>query len=388
MRLTMILAVTATLIFGALPVSCRVNGPGSGTIELGAVYNLDGSQSVLDVPSFNGSKLAVSQLNENGGVLGRELSLRSLNGESDVASLRAKTEAFLEENPDIVALLGLSDTDMVLAAAPAAATAGRVFLTSGATSPKLPAQVPDWLFLACFGDNVQAAAGAEWSYNELGVRTALVLYDPNESYPNLLQGYFVDRFEELGGTVTGTHAIEPRADNVELPELGNPGLVFLSVETADDAARVIPLLREAGYDGPILGGDGYDAESVWSESSDIENVYFSTHVYLGADSPSPKVRAFLDAYGQAYPGEKPSAFAALGYDAVGLLAAAIEATGEATPEAVRDGLAGIENYKGVTGTISFTDGSRIPKKSVTILQVTGGKQRFVAEVLPQSVPQP
>lgn len=388
MRLTMVLAGTAGFVLATVAVSCTDAGSGSDAIQLGTVYNLDGSQSVLDVPSSNGSQLAAEQLNENGGVLGRELVLRSLNGESDVDNLAAKTATFLDENPDVVALLGLSDTDMVLAAAPAAAMAGKVFLTSGATSPKLPAQVPEWLFLACFGDNVQAAAGAEWSYNELGARSALVLYDPNESYPQLLQGYFVARFGELGGTITGTHEIQPREDNVVLPELGNPDLVFLSVETADDAARVIPLLREAGYDGPILGGDGYDAESVWSESSDIENVYFSTHVYLGSDSPRPKVLAFLDAYHAAYPGEEPSAFAALGYDAVGLLAAAIEAAGKATPEAIRDGLAGIENYEGVTGTISFTNGSRIPTKSVAILQVTGGKQQFVAEVVPQSVPQP
>jgi branched-chain amino acid transport system substrate-binding protein len=387
MRLTMVLKSTAAIIFAALAMSCRA-GFGSNAIELGTVYNLTGSQSVLDVPSSNGSKLATSQLNDEGGVLGRELLLRSLNGESNVDSIGAKTAAFLDENPDVVALLGLSDTDNVLAAASAAAMAEKVFLTSGATSPKLPEQVPEWLFLACFGDNVQAAAGAEWSYDELGVRTALVLYDPNESYPMLLQEYFVDRFEELGGTVTDTVAIQPRADDVELPELGDPDLIFLSLETADDAARVIPLIRDAGYDGLILGGDGYDAASVWSETSDIESVYFSTHVYLGPDSPRPEVLAFLDAYGEAYPGQEPSAFAALGYDAVMLLAAGIEAAGEATPDAVRNGLAGIENYEGVTGTISFTDGARIPTKSVAILQITGGQQQFVAEVVPQRVPEP
>lgn len=384
MRLTMVLKSAASVTFAVLTVSCS----GSNAIQLGTVYNLTGFQSVLDVPSSNGSKLAASQLNEDGGVLGRELELRSLNGESNVDGLAAKTAAFMNENPDMVALLGLSDTDMVLAAAPAAALAEKVFLTSGATSPMLPAQVPDWLFLACFGDNVQAAAGAEWCYNELGVRSTLVLYDPNETYPVLLQGYFVDRFEELGGTVTATAAIQPRADDVELPGLGTPDLIFLSVETADDAARVIPLIREAGYEGAILGGDGYDAETVWSETSDIESVYFSTHVYLGPDSPSPKVLAFLDAYGETYSGQEPSAFAALGYDTVMLLAAAIEAAGQATPAAVRDGLAGIQNYEGVTGSISFTGGAHIPTKSVAILQVAGGKQLFVAEVVPQSVPQP
>jgi hypothetical protein len=71
--------------------------------------------------------------------------------------------------------------------------ADRVFLTSGATSPKLPGQVPEFLFLARFGDNVQAAAGAEWAYRQLGERTALVLHDPDQTYLGL----------ELTGEVRG-----------------------------------------------------------------------------------------------------------------------------------------------------------------------------------------
>ncbi len=253
-----------------------------------------------------------------------------------------------------MALLGLSDTDMVLNAAPPAAAHDRVFLTSGATSPKLPEQVPDYLFLACFGDNVQAAAGAEWAYNELDARKVAVLYDASESYPILLHEYFVTAFESLGGTVTLDEIIDPQANDLSIPDLGDVDLLFLSLETADDAARVIPLVRESGYTGPILGGDGYDAESVWDALTDVKDVYFTTHVYLGADNPNPRVGAFLDAYAAAYPDEDPSAFAALGYDAVGLLTAAMENTGEATPKGVLDGLAAIDGYEGVTGTISFS----------------------------------
>jgi branched-chain amino acid transport system substrate-binding protein len=364
------------------------NGSDSESIVLGVIYNLEGYQAVLDVPSSNGSQLAAAQLNERGGVLDRTLSLISLDGKSDVADLQEATREFLGEFSHLVALLGLSDTDMVLAAAKSVAADRKVFLTSGATSPKLPAQVSEWLFLACFGDNVQAAAGAEWAVDQLGARRALVLYDPSKSYPDLLQGYFIQRFEGLGGEILASYAIQPNAQDFDLPDIGEPDLVFLSVETAEDAARVIPILRNAGYAGPVLGGDGYDAEPVWSELPSIDDVYFTTHVYLGAENPNPKVGAFLDAYNKAYPNQKPNAFAALGYDAVALLAAAIEAAGDATPEAVREGLSSIESYEGVSGTISFAAGSRIPTKSVTILTVVNGRQKFVTEVVPEIVPPP
>jgi len=100
------------------------------------------------------------------------------------------------------------------------------------------------------------------------------------------------------------------------------------------------------------------------------------------------VKAFLDAYGAAYPGQAPSAFAALGYDAVYLLAAALERAGQAAPAAVATGLSGLEDFKGVTGTISFQGDNRIPTKSVTILQVADAEQSLVAEVTPQGVPNP
>ncbi len=357
-------------------------------IAIGAVYNLSGAQAVLDVPSSNGSMLAVSQINAKGGVLDGKLSLVPIDGRSDPAVLAAATSSALSSNPNMAAFVGLSDTDQVLAAAPLAAAVKRVFLSSGATSPDLPRQIPEFLFLACFGDNVQAAAAAEWAYGDLGARSAAILYDPSLTYTDLLQGYFADRFASLGGTVATSAAFDPRATPLQVPPTGDVDIVFLGVQTADDAARVVPLLRAAGYSGPIVGGDGYDAEAVWAAAPEIADVYFTTHVYLGADNQSATVAAFVSAYASAYPGQDPGAFAALGYDAIGLLEAAMERAGDTTPAAIEAGLTGLHDYAGVTGTISFPGESRIPTKSVTIIRVAGGEQHFVANVLPEVVPNP
>ena len=136
-------------------------------LVLGVLYNLTGIQAYLDVPSSQGALLAFDQANRKGGVLGQPVQVILENGESDPAIIERKTANVLKLFPSTTAFIGLSDTDMVLAAAPVAARSQRLFLTSGATSPRLPAQVPEYLFLACFGDNVQAAAGAEWAYHDL-----------------------------------------------------------------------------------------------------------------------------------------------------------------------------------------------------------------------------
>lgn len=91
-------------------------------VKIGAIYNLVGSQSPLDLPSANGARLAVQEINVLGGIDGREVTLVLCDGTSDPATVRGCAEDLIEEN--VSAMMGLSDTDMVLAALPAAAGAG------------------------------------------------------------------------------------------------------------------------------------------------------------------------------------------------------------------------------------------------------------------------
>jgi len=284
--------------------------------------------------------------------------------------------------------VGFVDSGSVLAAAPAVVDANMVFVTSGATSPKLPAEVPDYLYLACFGDNVQAAAAAQWAYEEKQARYVTVYVETDKLYPRLLQGYFRTSFEQYGGVVRSVHAIDPgdTASPVPAPEASD--VVFLSVEDAKSAVAVIGKLREQGFGGPIIGGDGYDAPEIWAANPDIDNVFYTTHAYLGESNTNPVVREFVSAYRTANSGEMPNAFAALAYDAVGLVKAAIERSGEATPAGLLKGLAGLENYDGVTGTISYKGKSSIPLKSVTIIGVDKGKLAYMGNITPQLIAKP
>ncbi len=381
------------LVLGAF-VSSMVAAPSAGMaadgpVLLGAVFNLSGPQAAFDAPSRRGAELAVAEANGHGGVLGRQVELVVADPESRLEQVAGRTGALIDGHPSISALLGLSDTDMVLQAAPVAARRQLVFVTSGATSPKLPAEIPDYLFLACFGDNVQAAAAAEYAYHDLGARTAAVLYNSAVTYTTLLQGYFRKRFEELGGRVTAVQSYPDAAgQGAALSALGKADVVFLSAQEPAEAAAGVAKLRQAGVDAPILGGDGFDSEDEWSKHPALGNVYFTTHAYLGPDNPDPVVKAFDDAYRRAYDGQAPDGFAALGYDAVGVLLAAIEAGGSAEPAAVLASLATLGRYRGITGTISYEGGSRIPRKSVTILKVSGGKLGFVEQAVPARVPAP
>jgi branched-chain amino acid transport system substrate-binding protein len=357
-------------------------------IVLGAVYSLTGDKSDLGEPSARGARLAVEQINAAGGIDSRRVRLVLQDGRSDAAAAGQAVDTIIKNNPDVPALFGLTDSDLAISAGRASAEKKRVFLTSGATSPLLPSQVPGYLYLACFGDNAQAAAAAEWAYGRLNAHTVNVFYDSTETYTTLLHTYFIDRFESLGGRVLVTQAYNP-ADMRRLGQgLPQADFVFLSAGAAEDAQIIVQKLRRAGITVPIMGGDGFDSEDVWEAHPEVRDVYYTTHVYLGADNPDRRVRAFSRAYHAAYGGNPPDAFAALSYDAVNLLAEAIGRAGTITPDAVRQALAGIEAFHGVTGAISFAGGRQIPRKSVTIIQVANGRRHFVKAFLPEVIPKP
>ena len=382
-KFTAVLAVAASLIVSV----SSLGSAAEQAVVIGAIFNLTGGQQDLDIPSSQGARLAVDLANAGAGVLGRRVALTVVDGETKPEVIAQVTEALLQDQPTIAGLIGLSDTDMVLAAAPVAAEHGDVFLTSGATSPLLPEQVPEYLFLACFGDNVQAAAGAEWAYDTLNARTVAVLYKGASAYARLLHEYFETRFKQLGGKIL---AVEPYTLDdfaAKAQALPKADLVYLAAQP-DDVVIAIPALRNAGVEAPILGGDGLDIGAAWGQVEQARDVYFTTHTYLGADNPDPTVKRFLTDFAAAYPGKQPDAFAALGYDAARLLISAIETAGSTDPQAVRKALGSTHEFAGVTGTITFASGSRIPLKSVTIMSVNGSRRSFVASVMPKQVPPP
>src|SRR4029079_2445990 len=169
------------------------------SIKIGGGFALTGDESSLDLPAANGAKLAVKEINAAGGVLGRQIDFIVHDTKYDMSVTAQVAKQFVEQDK-VISVIGFTDTDSVLASGPTIMAAGLPFITAGATSPKIPTQVGDKMFLACFGDNVQAAAGAEFGAKRFG-KSAYLLLDKGVEYTTLLGGYFKARFTELGGTL-------------------------------------------------------------------------------------------------------------------------------------------------------------------------------------------
>ncbi len=380
-------AVMAALVLG----SCA---KGSGkVIKIGMLYNMTGAQASLDSPSANGAKLAAKEINAAGGVLGKKIELVTYDGKTDAQTIGTSATQ-LANSDKVVAMFGFSDTDMVMAAAPIAAKAGIMFVTSGATSPKLPSQVPDYLYLACFGDNVQAAAAAEYAWDALNAKSVYLLVDKGMEYTMLLGSYFKKRFEELGGAVTieDFYQTGDKDFSAQITKLKaskkKADILFIS-SGPDDVGTIVKQFRDGGVYQPIFGGDGYDTPLlVQIAGAGAENVYFTTHSLMDADSGTEAAKKFIAAYQGEYKTAPENAFAGLGYDTVKLIVDSIARAKSADPKAIRAALQSTSDLAGVTGAISYSPGSAIPRKGVALIQVKSGKLTLAAEVVPKNVPAP
>jgi branched-chain amino acid transport system substrate-binding protein len=357
-------------------------------IRLGAVYSTTGELAPLGVPSLEGAKTAVRQINASGGIAGEKISLTILPTPSSAKIAGDEIRAAVAKDPSIDAFFGLTDTDLARAAGYTACAKGKVFVTSGATSPRLPAQSGPRVFLACFGDNAQAAVAAEWLAKTRGAKTATVLYDNSKTYTKLLRTYFSGAFRHHGGKILGSASFKGGT----VPKIPSAALkadaIYLAAETAVEAKPVIKALREAGYRGPIVGGDGFDAPSAWTGSSLAKDVWYTTHAFpahtKGTAAPTAAA-AFSTSYTDAT-GKRAGAFAGLGRDTALLLATAIhKAHVEKKPlvavlNATRD-------FPGVTGSISYGDGSRVPVKPVALVSARSPEAQPI-QITPAWVPKP
>lgn len=364
----------------------------SGAIKIAGGFSLTGGESALDGPAANGAMLALKEIKAEGGVLGRPVELVVRDSKYDM-NLTAQIARQFVDSDKVVSGIGFSDTNSVMAAGPVFQKAGLPFITVGATSPKIPNQIGDMVYLACFGDNVQAAAGAEFAAKHFGKR-AYLLTDTSTDYTMLLAGYFLSSFKDLGGDVVLEDSYTDNTTDISkqiaaLKKLYNQPDFYYIAAMPYNAGTVIEQFRDAGLVGPIVGGDGYDTPEILKlRGNASDNVFFSTHALMDPNSGDERVREFIIAYNKEYGHNPENAFAALGYDTMRLMVDAIGRAGSTDPKAIQKAIQDTRDFRGVTGNISYPNGSHVPQKSVTIVEVRGGRFTLGAEIVPEKVPAP
>jgi branched-chain amino acid transport system substrate-binding protein len=280
------------------------------------------------------------------------------------------------------ALLGEVASGNTLAAAPKAQAARVPMITPSSTADSVT-EVGDYIFRVCYTDSFQGAAMAKFAANTLKARRAAILLDFNSPYSRGLTKVFKDNFTKLGGEIV-TEQSYTQGDRDYKGQLtsirpANAEVIFIPGYYGE-VGVIAKQAKELGIKAPLIGTDGWDAPQLFELGGDALNgSYMSNH--YSVDDPSPVIQKFVAAYQAHYSGAVPDALAALGYDAMNVLADAIRRAGTTDGPKLRDAIAQTANFSGVTGTISI-NAQRNAIKPIVVLRLENGKYIYQETLQP------
>ena len=372
------LAAQISLIIAALfAASCARQ---SETIRVGEYASLTGKEATFGQASHKGALLAVEEINAAGGVLGKKLELIAEDDQSRSGEAATAVKKLISRDK-VVAVIGEVASSRSLEAAPICQNAKVPMITPSSTAPEVTA-TGDYIFRVCFIDPFQGTVMAKFAKDSLKLRKVALLTSVSSAYSVGLAKYFKERFAADGGTV----ALEQRytegdkdfrAQLTAIKAANVDGIFIPGYYT--EVALVCRQARDLGLTVPLFGGDGWESpELVQIGGSSVEGTHFVTH--YSPENKDPFVVAFNERFQKRW-GNVSDTLTGLGYDAVKLLADALQRAGTTESGKVRDALASTKDFKGVTGTISL-DAQRNPTKSAVILVVKDGRFQFVESIAP------
>jgi branched-chain amino acid transport system substrate-binding protein len=368
--------------------------PTGEPILIGGALSLTGIQAPLDEPGLRGAELAVAELNNTGGVLGRPVEFVNLDGKSDPVTVGNVAVDLI--NRGAVAIVAPCDFDFGGPASREAQAAGLVGISTCASSPLYNSNVlGDKQFTLSMWNTTMGAAAAQYAYEEMGWRTVYVVTDSFIDYTTSLSEYFIKQFKFLGGTVIfeDSYTQGDQDFSAQLARIRNldtlPDFFYIS-SYMPDLGLIIRTLREAGIDTPIMGGDSYDDPGLWEAvGPDYGNdIIFVTHSWLG-EGASPDSQHFLDLYNEKY-GEAPdTSFVVTGWDTIMVMAQAMELAGSTDGEAMAKAMENHE-FDLLTGKLTWSDAAsgHEPNIEAFLVDLVDAKPQFIERMLPHDVPKP
>ena len=286
---------------------------------------------------------------------------------------------------NVFALLGPVRSTMALEVGPIAQQAQRLMLP-GSSGSNVP-ESGDYIFLITVPNPFQGKVMASFAMNpdELGAKTAATIYEAGDSYSTDLVQAFEAAFKEIGGQIvhSGSYSAGETTFTTLLTEIqgATPDIIFCPGHQPE-VPRLINEAKQLGIKATFLGGSAWDDRErflgVLEDSTVLDGSYYPTN--FSVVTQDADVQEFVNGYMALYD-SPPDGVAASGYDAMRLLARAIETADTLDPAAVRNAFAEVKDYKGAT-TISHYDANRHPVKSLAIQTIQDGTVKHYKVVAP------
>jgi branched-chain amino acid transport system substrate-binding protein len=345
-------------------------------IDVGVFLPLKGESQGSGGAALNGLVVAAEEINAKGGIDGQlvRLIVRDTKSEADRAGAAVKD---LLEVDKVVAVIG----GVSAGSDEAAHMANKLkipLLALGSTMPGIPDKEP-WVFRLSSVDFYSGEVMAKFA-SSLRASTAIVLYDMYSDYARNLATAFGKEFKRKHIVAGEPYDLASRDFSKQLTMIKrkNPEVVYLPAP-ADQAAEIIKQARLQGLHMPFLGTGSWESVDFLSAAGDAANNCYAP-ARFNPEITTESGRAFLAAYALKQT-SSPPAMAALGYDALKVLAEALKASGGTDRVELRDALRSIKSFTGLTGVITFNPESLVPNP-VSILKADEGTFKFLETIEP------
>ena len=255
----------------------------------------------------------------------------------------------------------------------------------GNTAPQIAKDIGDRAFFFVFGDNVQAAAMAEFAC-EQGYKNAWIIGSEEIPYTKDMPKYFKDAFDQCGGAIAGedVYKIGQTEFRTQVTKIQNadpaPDVIFTPM-FVPDSGIFLKALRGAGVQTPFLGTDGNDSTLFADSGGDaVDGAVFSTHGFAGEGAVADFLADFEQVTGAA---AESNTFEAIGRDNVYALVAAVKAAGGSVePDDLKTAIKGLKDVPLLTGNMTMDPATHIPIKDVTLIRMNGTTQELVQTKTP------
>ena len=347
--------ILATLVICSMVCGVSLEVYAQRDIKVAVAGPFTGNIAAFGEMIRRGAELRAKEINAAGGVNGKQLTLvfEDDTGKDKEASLVATRIA---TNRQILAVVGHFNSSCSLAGKPIYKRASIVALSPGSTNVRV-CEGSDWYFRNLYRDDFQGEFGAKYIKKFLtDVETIAIFFD-NDDYGRGLKDGFTQSAQRVGLQIVATEAYD--RDNTDFKaqltsiKAKNPDLVFIA-GLYSQAGLIVSQARETGITAQFFGADGVDSPDFLQIGGEAaEGTYITTPFVfeLGGAEAQRVAQDFEKMYGVA-----PDTWAALTYDAVGMIVEAIEKGGE-DRKAIQQYLASINSaekgYNGITGLTYF-----------------------------------
>lgn len=345
-------------------------------ITVGLIQPLTGSVAYNGTSVVNGVKLAMEQINANGGVDGKQIELVIEDGMCKPANSVSAAEKLIKSD-EVPVLIGAFCSSATLAVMPVAAKYEVPLVTGVSSNPELTEKGNDWFFRATETDLVLAKAFAKILHDNLKLQN-LAYIGVNDDWGRGAVQAFSSEIEALGGeTVLKEHFEHGTTDYYTLltkVRAAQPDGLFVAAET-QDGSILVKQIKELGIDTKVFGvGSWATADFVKLTGEASEGIHAA--VPYAASMETPKNEAFVAAYQEKYD-EFPGKYSAAGYNSMNIVAQAIDRADSTDPAKIREALEKTD-YEGVNGRFQFDEKHQAYGFDLVLVQMQDGKPVVVS----------